>query len=87
MTYAYVPNVEARREAYREAHIKNLRAAAERGLITFAAAFKDPVDGAMVLFEAESAGEVFDWIATDPYNHAGLIRGATVRELSVGVRS
>jgi uncharacterized protein YciI len=77
--------METRRQEYRAAHLKNIQAAHERGQITFAAAFADPVDGAVVLFDVHSAGEVFDWIATDPYNHAGLIRSATVREVNVGI--
>jgi len=44
------------------------------------------VDGAVVLFEAEDAGQVLSWAANDPYNKAGLIREMTVRELSLAVR-
>ena len=85
LVYSYVPEMETRRQEYRTAHLKNIEAAHERGLIRFAAAFADPVDGAVLMFEVHSAGEVYDWIATDPYNHAGLVRSATVRELSVAI--
>ena len=83
LMYSYVPQMETRRQEYRAAHLKNIEAAHERGFIKFAAALTDPVDGAVLMFEVHSAGEVYDWIATDPYNHAGLVRSATVRELNV----
>jgi uncharacterized protein YciI len=85
LTYAYVPDMERRRQTYRAAHLANLEAAHDRGFLKFAGAFTDPVDGAILLFEADNAGQVFEWIATDPYNHDGLIRTATVRELTVAI--
>jgi uncharacterized protein YciI len=87
LTYSYVPDMQRRRETYRTAHLKNLEAARERGFLKFAGAFSDPVDGALLLFDADDAGQVFDWIATDPYNHDSLIRTATVRELTVALSS
>ena len=87
LTYAYVPNMETRRDAYRAAHLKNLEAAHARGFLKFAAAFTDPIDGAVLLFEADNAGQIYDWIATDPYNHDSLIRSATVREIAVAISS
>ena len=85
LTYAYVPEMERRRQTYRAAHLGNLAAAHERGFLKFAGAFNDPVDGAILLFEADNPGQIFDWMATDPYNHESLIRSATVRELSVAI--
>src|SRR6516165_10693607 len=51
LVYSYVPEMETRRQEYRTAHLKNIEAAHERGLIRFAAAFADPVDGAVLMFE------------------------------------
>ena len=85
LTYSYVPDMERRRQTYRAAHLTNLEAARDRGFLKFAGAFTDPVDGAILLVEADNAGQVFDWIATDPYNHDSLIRTATVRELTLAM--
>ncbi len=48
-----------------------------------AGALTDPVDGALLLVEAEGPGEVLTWVAGDPYAKAGLLRGIRVRELAV----
>ena len=55
-------------------------------MLTLAAAYADPVDGALLIVEADNAVDVFAWLANDPYNQAGLIRGATVREINVAVK-
>ena len=86
LTYAYVPDMAERRQPHRAAHLSNLEAARDRGFLTLAGAFTDPVDGAVLLFEADDPGQVLHWVSTDPYCHAGLIRSATVREISVAVR-
>jgi uncharacterized protein YciI len=87
LTYAYVPDMTERRQPYRADHLKHLEAARDRGMLTLAAAFADPVDGALLLVEAESSAEVFGWLANDPYQQDGLIRSATVREINVAVRA
>ena len=86
LTYTYVPNIVELRQPHRQAHLGNLTSAHQRGLVILAGATVDPVDGAVVLFEAEDAGQVLSWAANDPYNKAGLIREMTVRELSLAVR-
>jgi uncharacterized protein YciI len=85
LTYAYVPDMLERRQPYRPDHLNHLEAARARGLLRLAAALTDPVDAALLLLEAETQGEVLTWVASDPYNRAGLIRSATVRELGVVV--
>jgi uncharacterized protein len=86
LTYTYVPNMVELRQPHREAHLANLTTAHDHGFLLLAGAMVDPVDGAVLLFEAEDPGQVLSWAANDPYNRAGLIRGMTVRELSVAVR-
>jgi uncharacterized protein YciI len=86
LTYGYVPDMLERRQPHRAAHLKHLEDARDRGLLTLAAAFSDPVDGALLLVEADEAVQVFAWLADDPYNKAGLIRSASVREVNVAVR-
>jgi uncharacterized protein YciI len=86
LTYGYVPDMVERRQPHRAAHLKHLEDARDRGLLTLAAAFSDPVDGALLLVEADESVQVFAWLADDPYNKAGLIRSASVREINVAVR-
>jgi uncharacterized protein YciI len=86
LTYGYVPDMLERRQPHRAAHLKHLEEARDRGLLTLGAAFSDPVDGALLLCEAEEPSQVYAWLANDPYNLAGLIRSATVREINVAVR-
>ena len=86
LTYTYVPEMTERRQPHRAAHLAHLKAAFERGLVTLAAAYADPVDGALILCEAEDPAQIYAWLANDPYNAAGLIRAAAVREINVAVR-
>ena len=86
LTYTYVPEMTERRQPHRAAHLARLEAARDQGLLLLAGAFADPVDGALLLFEADDAGQIYTWMAGDPYCQAGLIRSAAVRELNVAVR-
>ncbi len=86
VTYAYAPDMLERRQPHREAHLQHLRDAHERGMLSLVGAFADPVDGALLVVEAETPGEVYAWVANDPYNRAGLIRGVAVREITVALR-
>ncbi|MGI9147300.1 MAG: YciI family protein [Chloroflexota bacterium] len=85
LTYAYVPEMTDRRGAHRAAHLAHLEAARERGLLLLAGAYADPVDGALLVCEADHPGQIYAWLADDPYNAAGLIRATVVREINVGV--
>jgi uncharacterized protein len=87
LTYAYVPEMLERRQPHRTAHLAHLEDAKNRGMLQLAAAFADPVDGALFVIQADEAVEIFAWLANDPYNKAGLIRGASVREINVAVRA
>src|SRR6266536_5097520 len=73
----YVPDMLERRQPHRGAHLQHLEQARDSGMLTLAAALADPVDGALLLVEADQAQEVFAWVANDPYNPAGLIRSVT----------
>jgi uncharacterized protein YciI len=86
LTYAYAPDMLERRQPHRAAHLEHLQQAKARGFVLLAAAYADPVDGALLICQADEAVEVFSWLANDPYNRAGLIRSATVREINVAVQ-
>jgi uncharacterized protein YciI len=87
VTLAYVPDMLERRQPHRAAHLQNLQAAHEHCFLLLAAAFADPVDGAVLVVEADQSSEVYAWLANDPYTTAGLIRSVSVREVSIGVPS
>ena len=85
LTFTYVPEMLERREPYRAEHLARLGKARDAGFLIMAGAVADPVDGALLLVQAEGPGEVLAWAADDPYARAGLLRGVTVREVNVAV--
>jgi uncharacterized protein len=69
----------ARRGDYRAAHLKLAWAAAERGELLLAGALAEPVDSAMLLFEADSPAVVEAFAKADPYVLSGLVTRWRVR--------
>jgi uncharacterized protein YciI len=51
-----------------------------RGELVLGGAFADPVDGAVLLFSAESKGVAETFAKTDPYVTGGLVTEWKVRE-------
>ena len=86
VTYSYPTDMLERRQPHRAEHLAHLQRGVEEGKLVFAAAFTDPVDGAVLLVEADDAGDIVSWVGSDPYARAGLIRGVGVRELTVAAR-
>jgi uncharacterized protein YciI len=85
VTYTYVPEITERRQPHRAAHLAHLERARDAERLVLAGATADPVDGAVLVVEADGPGEVFNWVANDPYARAGLIQAVSVREVSVAV--
>jgi uncharacterized protein YciI len=83
--YTYVADMLERRQPYRAEHLERVTTAGAQGLLVLAGAHADPVDGAVLVFRAESAAEVEEWVRADPYHVAGLIPGFTIRELTLAV--
>jgi uncharacterized protein YciI len=79
----YVPNAVERRAPYREAHLAYARALRDAGHMLLGGAFADPVDGALLVYRAESRAQVEAWLADDPYLRAGLWPAVTIREWTV----
>jgi uncharacterized protein len=86
VTYSYAPDMLERRQPHRPEHLARLQRAIDDGKIVFAGAFADPLDGAVIVLQAENEGEVLSWAGDDPYAKAGLLRGVAVRELNVPAR-
>jgi uncharacterized protein len=85
LTYEVVPDFLARRAAYRDAHLRLVREANGRGLLTLAGALGDPPDGALLVFRAESASPAEAFARADPYVVEGLVTSWRVRPWNVVV--
>jgi uncharacterized protein YciI len=83
LTYDVVPGFVDRRMAYREAHLKRVRDAHDRGELMMAGAVGDPPDGALLVFRAESAAVAEEFARTDPYVTEGLVTAWRVRPWNV----
>lgn len=79
LLYDYVPDILERRAPFREAHLAYAKAAVERGELVLGGAFADPVDGAALLFRADSPAPVEAFARADPYVVNGLVTDWRVR--------
>jgi uncharacterized protein YciI len=70
----------ARRTALRDAHLMLVEAARGRGELLLAGALAAPVDGAVLLFQGESADVAKQFAEADPYVVNGLVTDWRVRE-------
>jgi uncharacterized protein YciI len=78
--YDVVPDYLTRRAQFRDAHLARGWEAHERGELIVAGALSDPVDGAVLLFKAESPGVAEAFAKADPYVRNGLVKKWYVRE-------
>jgi uncharacterized protein YciI len=78
--YETLPGHEERRKPFRAAHLEHARSAVARGELLLAGAFANPMDGAVLLFQAESASTADQFARTDPYVVNGLVNRWYVRE-------
>ena len=72
----------ARRSEFRDAHLKKAWQSHARNELVLAGALADPVDGAVLLFRAESRSVVEEFARADPYVVNGLVVRWRVREWS-----
>jgi uncharacterized protein YciI len=70
----------ARRAQFRDAHLTLAWAARARGELLIAGALAEPADGALLMFEGESAAVAERFAETDPYVVNGLVTGYRVRQ-------
>jgi uncharacterized protein len=69
-----------RRPQYRGVHLDLARASQTRGELVLAGALANPVDGAVLLFRAESDEVAKRFAEADPYVLNGLVTSWRVRE-------
>jgi uncharacterized protein YciI len=77
--YDVVPDFVARRAPFRSEHLAHAWRAQQRGALVLGGALADPADGAVILFEAESAEEVERFARADPYVANGVVTRWRVR--------
>jgi uncharacterized protein YciI len=78
--YDAVDEYEERRKPFREAHLAYARAAVTRGELVLAGALASPIDGAVLLFRADSPAAAERFAKSDPYVVNGVIKQWRVRE-------
>ena len=67
LIYEMVENFSERRMPFRPAHLQHLNDAQARGLLVMAGPLGDPADGGLLIFRAESAATVEEWVRSDSY--------------------
>ena len=69
-----------RREEYRNEHLRLAWDSSERGELIMGGALTEPLDGAVLLFNAGSASIVEQFAKNDPYVRNGLVKSWRVRQ-------
>ena len=83
LSYTLAPDYLARRPQFREAHLKQARAAAERGELVLGGAVLGKGGGAeeaLLLFAGDDAAAAEAFAQVDPYVTRGLVTSWRVRE-------
>ena len=70
----------SRRAALRDAHLAKAWKASERGELLLGGALANPIDGALLLFQGESAEVAEAFAKADPYVTSGAVKRWYVRE-------
>lgn len=83
--YDVAPDYLERRAAHRDEHLRLAWQAQERGELVLGGALADPADGAVLLFEGDSAAVAERFAAADPYVRNGLVTRWRVRAWSTVV--
>ncbi|MBA4312499.1 MAG: hypothetical protein C0417_07695 [Chlorobiaceae bacterium] len=80
LIYEVVKDYATLRVQYREAHLAYAKKAIERGELLLGGAFANPVDGAVLLFNANSPKVAETFAMNDSYVVNGLVIKWNVRE-------
>jgi uncharacterized protein len=80
-----VPDFIAKRTMFREEHLGMAREAHARGELILAGALADPPDGALLVFRANDAHPIEEFVRKDPYVTNGLVKRWEIRPWTVVV--
>jgi uncharacterized protein YciI len=83
LIYDYVDNVIEKRAPFRENHLSLVKVYQDQGKMLLAGAYTDPLDGALLIFKANSAAEVEQFTIEDPYVQNSLVSRWRIREWNV----
>jgi len=78
--YEAVSDYASKRAAFRDLHLEYAWAAHTRGELVLGGALADPIDGAVLLFKADTATVAERFAERDPYVVNGLVTRWHVRE-------
>lgn len=78
--YEVVDDYATRRTDFRRVHLEHAMAAHARNELVLAGALANPPDGAMLIFQGETADAAEHFAKTDPYVVNGLVTRWRVRE-------
>jgi uncharacterized protein YciI len=78
--YDVAPDYLERRGQFRDEHLRKAWESTPTRKLLAGGALTNPVDSAVLLFEAHSAAEVAEFARTDPYVLSGLVTAWRVRE-------
>lgn len=79
LIYDVVSDYAERRVPFRAAHLAHAWAAVDRGELVLGGALAEPVDGAVLLFDCDSATTAELFAQADPYVRNGLVTRWRVR--------
>lgn len=77
--YEYVSDYMERRDQFRTEHLRLAWQSYSRGELILAGVMADPIDGAVLLFQANSPKSVEAFATADPYVRNGLVMQWRVR--------
>lgn len=77
--YDYVPDYMQRREQFRAEHLALAWQCHQRGELVLGGALGDPVDQAVLFFNADSPRTVEAFVVSDPYVRHGLVTRWRIR--------
>ena len=85
LLYDYVEDIVERRAPFREEHLRLAREAQGREQLLLGGAYADTVDGAVLVFRADDASVVEEFVRQDPYVRNGLVTKWRIRPWNVVV--
>jgi uncharacterized protein YciI len=80
LTYEYADNIGELRAKQRPAHLEYLKTLIDAKKLVVSGPLVNPIDGALLICQAENAAAVETMAKNDPFFAAGIIKAFRVRE-------
>ena len=85
LLYDYVDDMAERRAPFRDEHLALAGEAQAAGTLLAAGALVEPLDGAVLVFQADDPSDAEGFARNDPYVREGLVTSWQVRQWTVVV--